>query len=97
MPNTWQHLFSLWDEAVHFLVDQYHAWAEWVDQPQRLSQGDIEMPVPFQEIQAAEIHALVLPKLLQQWGVHHDTEVFSFVVPELDFYVIGEQILPKPH
>ena len=59
--------------------------------------GDIEMPVPFQEIQAAEIHALVPPKLLQQWGVHHDTEVFSFVVPELDFYVIGEQILPKPH
>lgn len=55
------------------------------------------MPVPFQEIQAAEIHALVPPKLLQQWGVHHDTEVFSFVVPELDFYVIGEQILPKPH
>ena len=59
--------------------------------------GDIEMPVPFQEIQAVEIHALVPPKLLQQWGVHHDTEVFSFVVPELDFYVIGEQILPKPH
>ena len=28
--------------------------------------GDIEMPVPFQEIQAAEIHALVPPKLLQQ-------------------------------
>lgn len=97
LPNTWQHLFSLWDEAVHFLVDQHHAWAEWMDQPQRLSQGDIEMPVPFQEIQAAEIHALVPPKLLQQWGVHHDTEVFSFVVPELDFYVIGEQILPKPH
>lgn len=55
------------------------------------------MPVPFQEIQAAEIHALVPPKLLQQWGVHHDTEVFSFVVPELDFYVIGEKILPKTH
>ena len=55
------------------------------------------MPVPFQEIQAAEIHALVPPKLLQQWGVHHDTEVFSCVVPELDIYVIGEQILPKPH
>ena len=25
LPNTWQHLFSLWDEAVHFLVDQHHA------------------------------------------------------------------------
>jgi hypothetical protein len=43
---------------VHFLVDQDHAWAEWVDQPQRMSQGDIQMPVCFEQIQAAEVLAL---------------------------------------
>lgn len=93
LPDLWRNLFTSWDEAVHFLVDQDHAWAEWVDQPQRLSQGDIEMPIQFQQIQAAEMISLKAPQLLQQLGLEDNAEVFAFVVPELDFHVIGEQVL----
>lgn len=93
LPDSWRNVFTSWDEAVHFLVDQDHAWAEWVDQPQRLSQGDIEMPIQFQQIQAAEMISLKAPQLLQQLGLEDNAEVFAFVVPELDFHVIGEQVL----
>lgn len=95
LPEAWQSLFSSWEEAVQFLVDQDHAWAEWVDQPTRMSQGDINMPVQFQQIQAAEIDKLQAPQLLQQLGVDDDTAAFTFVVPKLDFYVVGEKILPE--
>lgn len=94
-PASWQNLFSSWDEAVHFLVDQDHAWAQWVDQPDRMSQGDIEMPFQFQQIQAAHVTNLNIPSLLKQFGLDEQTEVFSFVVPQLDFHVVDEQILPK--
>ncbi len=95
LPAAWQCLFSTWDEAVQFLVDQDHAWAEWVDQPTRMSQGDIQMPVQFQQIQAAEVCTLQAPQLLQQFGLDHDAEAFAFVVPALDFEVLGEQVLFK--
>lgn len=95
LPFAWQPLFSSWDEAVRFLVDQDHAWAEWVDQPTRMSQGDIEMPVQFQQIQAAKISALQAPQLLQQFGLDREAEAFAFVVPKLDFYVVGEKVLPE--
>ncbi len=95
LPAAWQCLFSSWDEAVRFLVDQDHAWAEWVDQPTRMSQGDIQMPVQFQQIQAAEVRTLQAPQLLQQFALDHDAEAFAFVVPALDFEVLGEQVLFK--
>ncbi|MCU4580595.1 DUF2071 domain-containing protein [Acinetobacter gyllenbergii] len=95
LPAAWQCLFSSWDEAVRFLVAQDHAWAEWVDQPTRMSQGDIQMPVQFQQIQAAKILSLQAPQLLQKFGLDHDTEAFAFVVPALDFEVLGEQVLFK--
>ncbi|ENV10871.1 hypothetical protein F966_00649 [Acinetobacter higginsii] len=95
LPVTWQTLFPSWDEAVQFLVDQDHAWAEWVDQPARMSQGDIQMPVQFQQIQAAEILSLNAPQLLQQFGLDEDAEALAFVVPELDFTVLGEQVLSR--
>lgn len=95
LPEAWQSLFSSWEEAVQFLVDQDHVWAEWIDQPTRMSQGDINMPVQFQQIQAAEIDKLQAPQLLQQFGLDDDTAAFTFVVPKLDFYVVGEKILPE--
>ncbi|MCI3878302.1 DUF2071 domain-containing protein [Acinetobacter higginsii] len=95
LPDAWQRLFCSWEDAVEFLVDQDHAWAEWVDQPTRMSQGDIQMPVQFQQIQAAEILSLEAPQLLQQFGLDEDAEAFAFVVPALDFAVLGEQILSQ--
>ncbi|USA53035.1 DUF2071 domain-containing protein [Acinetobacter sp. C32I] len=95
LPDAWQRLFCSWEDAVEFLVDQDHAWAEWVDQPTRMSQGDIQMPVQFQQIQAAEILSLKAPQLLQQFGLDEDAEAFAFVVPTLDFAVLGEQILSQ--
>ncbi|MDO3666680.1 DUF2071 domain-containing protein [Acinetobacter higginsii] len=95
LPDAWQQLFLSWKGAVEFLVDQDHAWAEWVDQPTRMSQGDIQMPVQFQQIQAAEILSLEAPQLLQQFGLDEDAEAFAFVVPALDFAVLGEQILSQ--
>ena len=95
LPDAWQQLFCSWDDAVEFLVDQDHAWAEWVDQPTRMSQGDIQMPVQFQQIQAAEILSLNAPQLLQQFGLDQDAEAFAFVIPSLGFYVVGEQVLAQ--
>lgn len=95
LPDAWQQLFCSWGDAVEFLVDQDHAWAEWVDQPTRMSQGDIQMPVQFQQIQAAEILSLNAPQLLQQFGLDQDAETFAFVIPSLDFYVVGEQVLAQ--
>ena len=37
--------------------------------------------------------SLKAPQLLQQLGLEDNAEVFAFVVPELDFHVIGEQVL----
>ena len=88
LPKTWQDLFYSWDDAVRFLVDQDHAWVEWVDQPEKLSQGDIEMPFDFSQIQAAQVLNIDCP-LLKGWGVN-EQEAFAFVVPELDFYVKNE-------
>ena len=93
LPTTWEMLFPSWDAAVQFLVDQDHAWTEWIDQPTRMSQGDIQMPFQFQQIQAAQVRALQAPKLLQQFGLDQETEAFAFVVPALDFYVVGEKVL----
>lgn len=93
LPTAWKTLFPSWDAAVQFLVDQDHAWTEWVDQPTRMSQGDIQMPFQFQQIQAAQVRALQAPKLLQQFGLDQETEAFAFVVPALDFYVVGEKVL----
>lgn len=91
LPVTWQDLFSSWDEAVRYLADQDHAWVEWVDQPENLSQGDIEMPFDFSQIQAAKVQE-VHCSLLQKWGVN-EQDIFAFVVPELDFYVKSETVL----
>lgn len=93
LPTAWEMLFPSWDAAVQFLVDQDHAWTEWIDQPTRMSQGDIQMPFQFQQIQAAQVRALQAPKLLQQFGLDQETEAFAFVVPALDFYVVGEKVL----
>ncbi len=93
LPAAWQMLFSSWDEAVRFLVDQDYAWAEWADQPARISQGNIRMPFQFQQIEAAKICSLQVPRILQQWGLSADTEAFAVVVPVLDFYVVGEKVL----
>jgi hypothetical protein len=60
-----------------------------------MSQGDIEMPVQFQQIQAAKISALQAPQLLQQFGLDREAEAFAFIVPKLDFYVVGEKVLPE--
>ncbi|QHH93205.1 hypothetical protein FPL18_04800 [Acinetobacter gyllenbergii] len=95
LPEAWQQLFPSWEDAVEFLVDQDHAWAEWVDQPTRMSQGDIQMPVQLQHIQAAEILSLQAPQLLQQFSLDEDAEAFAFVIPALDFEVLGEQVLFK--
>jgi hypothetical protein len=62
-----ENVFSSWREAITYLVDQDHAWVEWVDQPERLSQGDIEMPFDFNQIQAAQVSNIDCP-LLPQWG-----------------------------
>ena len=91
LPQAWQTLFDSWDEAIAYLVDQDHAWVEWVDQPERLSQGDIEMPFDFNQIQAAQVLNIDCP-LLQQWGVL-EQDVFAFVVPALNFYVKHETAL----
>lgn len=88
LPEAWRPLFSCWDDAVRSLVDQDHAWVEWVDQPTKLSQGDIEMPFDFSQIQAAQALNIDCP-LLKEWGVN-EQDVFAFVVPELDFYVQNE-------
>lgn len=91
LPKTWQGLFSSWDEAIRYLVDQDHAWVEWVDQPEKMSQGDIEMPFNFSQIQAAKVLDIDCP-LLKDWGVDAQ-DIFAFVVPELDFYVKNELVL----
>jgi len=88
LPTAWQNLFNSWDEAIGYLVDQDHAWVEWVDCPKNLSQGDIKMPFNFTQIQPAYVSQIDCP-LLQQWGVNPQ-DAFAFVVPELDFYVLGE-------
>ncbi|KXZ70622.1 hypothetical protein AVENLUH5627_01325 [Acinetobacter venetianus] len=95
LTPTWQQMFDSWDEAVQFLVDQDHAWAEWVDRPECISQGDIEMPVQYEDIRAAQILSLNAPALLKKFGVESDTDAFAFVVPALDFHVLGERFLEK--
>lgn len=91
LPKIWQDLFSSWDDAIRYLVDQDHAWVEWVDQPEKMSQGDIEMPFNFSQIQAANVLDIDC-RLLKDWGVD-EQDVFAFVVPELDFYVNNESVL----
>ncbi len=91
LPETWQDLFPSWDEAIRYLVDQDHAWVEWVDQPEKISQGDIEMPFNFSQIQAAKVLDIDCP-LLKDWGVDAQ-DAFAFVVPALDFYVRNESVL----
>lgn len=88
LPQAWQPLFPSWKDAIAYLVDQDHAWVQWVDQPERLSQGDIEMPFDFNQIQAAQVLNIDCP-LLQQWEVQ-EQDVFAFVVPALNFYVKNE-------
>ena len=88
LPKAWQDLFSSWDEAIRYLVDQDHAWVEWVDQPEKMSQGDIEMPFDFSQVLPAQVLNIACP-LLKQWGVP-EQDVFAFVVPTLDFYVRNE-------
>lgn len=88
LPEAWQNLFSSWDEAIQYLAEQDHAWVEWVDQPEKLSQGDIEMPFDFSQVLPAQVLNIACP-LLQQWGVR-EQDVFAFVVPTLDFYVRNE-------
>lgn len=89
LPASWLGLFSSWDEAIRYLVDQDHAWVEWVDQTDKLSQGDIEMPVDFNQIKPAQVVDMHCP-LLQEWAVN-EQDCFAFVVPELDFYVNNEK------
>jgi hypothetical protein len=93
LPQAWKTLFDSWEEAITYLVDQDHAWVEWVDQPERLSQGDIEMPFDLNQIQAAQVSNIDCP-LLRQWGVR-EQDVFAFVVPELNFYVKNETSLDE--
>ena len=88
LPEAWQNLFLSWDEAIQYLAEQDHAWVEWVDQPEKLSQGDIEMPFDFSQVLPAQVLNIACP-LLQQWGVR-EQDVFAFVVPTLDFYVRNE-------
>lgn len=91
LPESWQGLFESWDEATRYLLDQDHAWVEWVDQPEKCSQGDIEMPFDFSQIQSAQVLNIQCP-FVQQWGVN-EQDCFAVVVPELDFYVRNEQRL----
>lgn len=88
LPTSWQSLFQSWGEAVRYLVDQDHAWVEWTDQVGKMSQGDIEMPFDFSQIQATQVLTVDCP-LLKQWNIDMQ-DVFAFVVPELDFYVKNE-------
>lgn len=91
LPLAWGDFFSSWDEAIRYLVDQEHAWVEWVDQPQKLSQGDIEMPFDFDKIQAVDVLNIHCP-LLKEWGVN-EQDVFAFIVPQVDFHVRNERPL----
>lgn len=91
LPDSWQDLFPSWDDAIRYLVDQDHAWVEWADQPEKMSQGDIEMPFDFSQIQAVDVLKIDCP-ILKDWGVN-EQDVFAFVVPELDFYVNSESVL----
>ncbi|WP_173912289.1 DUF2071 domain-containing protein [Acinetobacter sp. Marseille-Q1618] len=88
LPAAWQTFFGSWDKAIRYLVDQEHAWVEWVDQPSKMSQGDIIMPFDFSKIQSAQALAVDCP-LLEEWGVNPQ-DAFAFVVPTLDFYVMNE-------
>ena len=91
LPLAWGDFFSSWDEAIRYLVDQEHAWVEWVDQPQKLSQGDIEMPFDFDQIQAVDVLNIHCP-LFKEWGVN-EQDVFAFIVPQVDFHVRNERPL----
>ncbi|MEB3767034.1 hypothetical protein [Acinetobacter sp. MD2] len=93
LPKTWQPFFNDWSTAVKFLVDQDHAWSQWSDDVGRLSQGNIEMPIQFEQISPAKVQQIQSPEILKQWTTQTEPEVFAFIVPNLNFYVQGEQIV----
>lgn len=93
LPDIWKPLFKDWNEAVTFLVDQDHAWSQWSDDAERISQGDIDMSIQPNQIRPAKVQNIQSPEILKQWTTDTEQEVFAFVVSDLHFYVQGEYML----
>lgn len=89
LTGQWANIFPEWKDALAFFVPQEHVWVECVDQPQQLSQGNIQIVSDFEQIRALEIQHLDCP-LLAEFGIGADSQPLCFFIPNLDFHVMGE-------
>ena len=89
LPTHWNHIFKDWDEAIQFFVPQEHVWVECVDNPQKLSQGNIRIVTNFDQIKALKINQIDCP-LLHEFNLDPAQPALCFYIPNLDFHVLGE-------
>lgn len=92
LPSDWATVFPDWDSAMQYLVPQEHVWVECVDQPMQLSQANIRIETAYQAIQALKLEQLECP-LLREFGITEQDQALCFYLPNLDFHVLGEQVL----
>ncbi len=89
LQGDWANVFPTWDDALEFFVPQEHVWVECVDQPQQLSQGNIQIVSDFAQIRPLEIQEIDCP-LLAEFGIDAQSKALCFFIPHLDFHVLGE-------
>lgn len=89
LPTQWQNVFETWNEALDFFVPQEHVWVECVDNPQKLSQGNIRIVTDMDDIKALKINAIDCP-LLDEFNIDLTEPALCFYIPHLDFHVLGE-------
>lgn len=89
LPEQWQNIFPDWQAATEFFVPQEHVWVECVDDPQKISQADIQVVTNLQEIKALKINEIDCP-LLTELNIDLEQEALCFYIPKLDFHVLGE-------
>lgn len=89
LPPQWNNIFESWNKALDFFVPQEHVWVECVDNPQKLSQGNIRIETNFEKIQALKIDHIDCP-LLDEFKIDLTEPALCFYIPHLDFHVLGE-------
>ena len=89
LKGEWAEIFSTWEDALEFFVPQEHVWVECVDQPEKLSQGNIKIVSDFQKIRPLMIDQIDCP-LLTEFGIDASSSPLCFFIPNLDFHVLGE-------
>lgn len=91
LPPNFASIFPSWHEAVEFLTLQDAAVVEARDDS-RLAHATIDLPIPMEEVRAAEAVEIACPVLDALGPVAGPP--LCFVVPRVPFRVLSERLLP---